>query len=168
MTLTSFIQNNRLMQADAIVLRKKLLGMVDHYAIYLGFRGNRPVFVANYRDGIKEVSSNEMKSILETLEPISIERFPGNEVERLYAVKRASSRIGENAYNYISNNCEHFKNWVHYGENYSDQVNTAGNISLGFAAGTGIAALASKNGKIAGIALGLLLLGLILKISANE
>ena len=168
MTLTKFVQINGLKPADAIILKKKILGMVDHYAIFLGFRNNIPVFVANYREGVKEVATSEMSSLLKTFEPNSIIPFPGKENERPFAVRRALSRIGEKAYNYISNNCEHFKNWVHYGENYSEQVDTAGNASLGIAAGLGIAAIATKNSKVAGIAAGLLLLGIILKVAADD
>ncbi|CAG0988962.1 HRAS-like suppressor 3 [Flavobacteriales bacterium] len=168
MTLTQFIQVNNLQQADAIVLRKKLLGMVDHFAIFLGYRGNHPVFVANYRDGVKEVSVSEMRQLLQTLEPTQIDRFPGPEHQRKSAVRRAISRIGERAYSYIFNNCEHFKTWVHYGENRSKQVDTAGNVALGIGAGTAIAAIATKNPKVGAVALGLLLLGAILKDAADE
>lgn len=167
MTLIQFIQVNNLQQADAIVLRKKLLGMVDHFAIFLGYRGNQPVFVANYRDGVKEVSLGEMMQLLKTLEPTTIDRFPGPEHERKSAVRRAISRIGEKAYSYFANNCEHFKNWVHYGENRSQQVNATGNIALGFGAGMAIAAIAGKNTKVGAIAVGLLLLGAILKDVAD-
>lgn len=168
MTLTQFVQQNGIKQADAIILRKKILGMVDHFAIFLGYRNNIPVFVANYREGVKEVSNSEMSELLKSYQPTKTDRFPGPESQRPIAVKRAMSRIGEKAYNYISNNCEHFKNWVHYGDNYSEQVNSVGNASLGLAAGVGIAAIVTTNPKVAGIAAGLLLLGLILKAAADD
>lgn len=167
MTLTQFIQLNKLQQADAIVLRKKLLGMVDHYAIFLGYRGSQPIFVANYRDGVKEVSLNEMKQLLQTLEPTKIDRFPGLESQRKFAVDRAISRIGERAYNYITNNCEHFKNWVHFGENKSKQVDQVGNISIELGVSTAVAAIATKNPKVGFAAVGLLWLGTILKEAAE-
>ncbi|MDD2200068.1 MAG: lecithin retinol acyltransferase family protein [Bacteroidales bacterium] len=168
MTLTQFVQQNGIRQADAIILRKKILGMVDHYAIFLGYRNNIPVFVANYREGVKEVSISEMSEILHTYQPVKIDSFPGPENQRPIAVKRAMSRLGEKAYNYIANNCEHFKNWVHYGDNYSSQVNKAGNVSLGLGVGVGIAAIATKNPKVAGVAAGLLLLGAIFKAAADD
>ncbi|MFN8208954.1 MAG: lecithin retinol acyltransferase family protein [Bacteroidales bacterium] len=167
MTLAKFIQVNKLQQADAIVLRKKLLGMVDHYAIYLGYRGSQPIFVANYRDGVKVVSLNEMRQLLLTLKPTEIDRFPGPESQRKFAVNRAISRIGEQAYNYLTNNCEHFKNWVHFGENRSKQVDQVGNISMGLGVGIAVAAIASRNPKVGLVAVGLLLLGVILKDAAE-
>lgn len=44
-------------------------------------------------------------------------RFAGAE-----AVRRAYSRLGEDRYRLISNNCEHFCMWCLYGESRSDQV----------------------------------------------
>jgi hypothetical protein len=168
MTLNSLITTNDLKQADAIVLNKKLLGMVDHYAIFLGYRNNSPVFVANYKNGVKEVSITDMREVLQTLQPTAIDRFNGTEFERKQAVSRALSRIGERAYNYFSNNCEHFKNWVHSGKNRSEQVRKAGNTALVASAGTAIYAIANKSPKAGFFALGLLLAGVFLKDVAEE
>ena len=52
----SLIQQNNLRPADALVLRKKFLGMVDHFAIFLGYDNyNEPYIVDNYKDGIQRV-----------------------------------------------------------------------------------------------------------------
>lgn len=162
-TLNDFIRINNIQQVDAIVLRKKFLGMVDHYAIFLGYRSDKPVFVANYRDGVREVSDNELNNILEIMNPKEIEHFQGNEIERAFALKRAMSRIGERAYSYIANNCEHFKNWVHNGEHRSEQVKGAGNLALIAGGGTALYAIATKNPKAGLLAFGLLLFGALLK-----
>lgn len=168
MTVNSLITANSLNQADAIILNKKILGMVDHYAIFLGYRNNNPVFVANYKDGVKEVSINDMKEILQTLQPTAIDRFQGTEIQRKQAVNRALSRVGERAYNYFSNNCEHFKNWVHSGEHRSEQVKKAGDTALVASAGTAIYAIANKSPKAGLLALGLLLAGVFLKDVAED
>lgn len=164
MSLHQFISVNNLQPADAIILRKKFLGMVDHFAIYLG--GTQ--FVANYRDGVKVIPYNEMVMFLQKLEPTQIDKFLGNEWDRANAIQRATSRVGERAYNYVANNCEHFKNWVHYGENFSSQVDNAGNTSLGIGIGLVGLAYATRNEKVAAGAVGLLLLGMILKSRAGE
>ncbi len=39
-------------------------------------------------------------------------------------VERAFSKLGENSYNIIWNNCEHFVNWCFNGIKYSEQVNS--------------------------------------------
>jgi hypothetical protein len=44
-------------------------------------------------------------------------RFAGRE-----AVRRAYSRLGEDCYRLISNNCEHFCMWCLYGESRSEQI----------------------------------------------
>lgn len=168
MTIQQFVIANDLKQADAIILKKKILGMVDHYALFLGYRNNTPVFVANYRDGVKEVSTKELASILQTYQPEQIDRFPGSESERPLAVNRALSRIGERAYNYIANNCEHFKNWVHHGENRSEQVKAAGNVSIGLAAAAGVVAIGSKNQKFTIAALALLMIGLLFREASKD
>jgi len=161
----SLIQQNNLKQADAIVLRKKFLGMVDHFAIFLGYDNNKyPYFVANYKGGVQRVSEKELDSFMRKLEPIRIERFNGTEVERKNAVERAISRIGERAYDYFANNCESFKNYVQRGVNYSRQAENfneiAGAVSVGSAV-VGVAALASKSPKVAAWTLGLTALATI-------
>ncbi|HSC83685.1 MAG TPA: lecithin retinol acyltransferase family protein, partial [Pseudomonas sp.] len=62
----------------------------------------------------------------------SIERFAHNKPVWLLQerpayssaeiVARARSRVGENRYKVISNNCEHFCNWCIRGQNYSLQI----------------------------------------------
>ena len=42
--------------------------------------------------------------------------------EREEVIRRALSRVGENQYRLLTNNCEHFCNWCLYGESRSDQV----------------------------------------------
>ena len=168
MNLNDFIKRNNLKQTDAIVLKKRFLGLADHFVLFMGYRGNQPVFVANYKDGVQEVPMYELQKYLKVLKPERIERFPGSEDERKFAFKRAISRIGERAYNYLGNNCGHYKNYVHYGINYSKQVDTAGNVGLTIGAGLGLAGVVSKNPKVALWGTGILLAGLILKELAKE
>lgn len=42
--------------------------------------------------------------------------------EREEVIRRARSRIGENRYRLLSNNCEHFCEWCLRGEHRSEQV----------------------------------------------
>jgi hypothetical protein len=67
------------------------------------------------------------------VEEISIERFAAghdvwvraNPLARYVgpeAVRRARSRLGENRYRLLTNNCEHFCTWCLYGESHSEQV----------------------------------------------
>jgi hypothetical protein len=67
------------------------------------------------------------------IEETTLERFAaGREIRiRMHAmatfmgqdaVRRARSRLGENRYRLLSNNCEHLCAWVLFGENRSSQV----------------------------------------------
>jgi len=166
------IESNNLQPADAIVLKKKFLGMVDHFAIFLGYDGeNLPYFVANYTKGVRRISMTELNEFLIKLEPTRIERFDGDDNIRENAVSRALSRMGENAYNIFSNNCESYKNDVHYGVNYSEQAKNF-NSAVGKVGITsvfvGLAALASKNKKVAVWILGLAALATIAYVVSKD
>lgn len=140
MNIHQFITQNGIQPADAIILRKKFFGMVDHFVIYLGVHQNRHRFVANYTKGVRDISPSELNQFLQFLDPTKIEKCPGDENNRNKAVRRAISRIGEKAYSYVTNNCEHFKNYVHYGEHRSEQVNA---VVTGAAVGIGVGLLAT-------------------------
>lgn len=51
-----------------------------------------------------------------------VRQSPGARFAGVEAVQRAYSRIGEDRYRLISNNCEHFCMWCLYGESRSDQI----------------------------------------------
>ncbi len=142
MTLNQFIRTYNLKPADAIVLQKKFFGMLDHYAIYIGMRNGEPTFVANYTKGVQIITRSEMNEFLKMLIPVKIDRFPGKESDRSKALRRALSQVGKKAYSYLSNNCEHFKNWVHYGTPRSEQVIRFGEgLAVGTAVFVGLALL---------------------------
>ena len=168
MTVDRFIQHYQIQPADAIVMRKKFFGMVDHYVIYVGVHNGKHCFVANYTQGVKEISNQELNSFLQVLQPTKIDRFPGPADHRPYAVAKAISQVGKKAYSYISNNCEHFKNWVHTDDHRSDQVNNAGNIVAGVGVAAAVGGLAKKNTTVAALGLGAIALGLFLKSSATD
>jgi hypothetical protein len=54
--------------------------------------------------------------------PVRVRHHPGARFERDAVVARALSRLGENHYRALSNNCEHLCTWCIYGENRSLQV----------------------------------------------
>ncbi len=127
-TVDQIVNQNNLRPADVVVLRKKFYGMVDHFAIFLGWTAaRRPVFAANYTKGTNYISDAELNTFLQTLEPERIERFVGTDLQRNQAVQRAMSKIGENNYSYFTNNCEHYKNFVQTGTPHSEQATSFGN-----------------------------------------
>jgi hypothetical protein len=134
MTIQQFIIQNNLQQADVIVLKKNFFGMLDHFAVFLGYDylTGVPLFAANYTKGTQFISQQELASFLTQLVPERIERFTGNAVQRQQAVERAISLIGSDNYNYFTNNCEHYKNFVQTGIPHSEQSKTFGNgIAVG-------------------------------------
>ncbi|MBP0636568.1 lecithin retinol acyltransferase family protein [Cupriavidus sp. AcVe19-6a] len=54
--------------------------------------------------------------------PVWVRQSPGARFAGAEAVQRAYSRIGEDRYRLISNNCEHFCTWCLYGESRSEQI----------------------------------------------
>ena len=54
--------------------------------------------------------------------PVWARQSPGARFAGVEAVRRAYSRIGEDRYHLISNNCEHFCTWCLYGESRSEQI----------------------------------------------
>lgn len=164
MSIPNFIKTNGLQPADAIVLQKRFFGMVDHFVIYIGIYNGQYAFVANYLEGVKIIPTNEIQNFLVEMEPTKIEKFPGHEAGRNEALRRAMSQIGQKAYNYIANNCEHFKNFVHYGYKKSTQVQKAGAaIALGGLGLTLIGADRKKDGMaITGVFI--ILIGIIIAL----
>ena len=86
------------------------------------------------------------------VEEVSLARFthghalwvrPGSaRFEHEEVIRRAQSRIGENSYRLLSNNCEHFCEWCLRGEHRSEQVERALVLPRHFARGIGAAAVA--------------------------
>jgi Lecithin retinol acyltransferase len=136
-----FIILNNLQPADAILLNKKFIGMLNHFAVYLGRhpQNNVPIFAANHTNGVQLLYPIDVDSFLEKLEPTKIERFYGSVIERKNAIKRALSRVGDSSYHLIYNNCEHYKNFVQFNQKYSPQVESVGQTLM---VGGGIAAIA--------------------------
>jgi hypothetical protein len=158
-----FVIQNNLQPADAILLKKKFMGMLDHFAVYVGrdMYTNQPLFAANYKEGVTILKEQEVNHFLSTLVPEKIERFQGTPQQRGQAVERAIKMIGKAAYHLILNNCEHYKNFVQFGKKYSAQVDVAGRVTAITGGVAVLAGLASKNPKITGWGLFLLALGAI-------
>lgn len=167
MNVSAFVLNNSLQPADAVMLRKKLFGMVDHYVIYVGEVDGSHKFVANHSEGVSFVSETELHEYSKTLEPIHIERFEGTEEDRRSALKRAFSALGQ-PYRLLSSNCEHFKNWVQEAKWSSPQVKKAARTTELTGAALIVGGLAAKNNKVAAWGLGLLALGLIVDLMGDD
>lgn len=142
MTLNQFVAVNEILPGDAVIAKKKTIGFLDHYIIYLGIQDGEHKFIANYTNGVRILSYKELWEFSADYSPKRIRRFMGNEVQRRAAVARALSLQDQNSYHLILNNCEHYANYVQHGKLYSQQTKVFG---VGMAA-TGLAvATSSKN-----------------------
>lgn len=161
MNIDKFIRTHNIRPADAIVVKKEAIGILDHYVIYLGIDQGRHRFIANYTKGVRFISSRELIGYLRMYIPVKVNRFTGGEVSRRKAVLRALNRLNENSYNLILNNCEHFANWVQKGLPKSDQVEGFGNGLAMVGLSVGAIGLASNDGQVAKVGLITAVLGLI-------
>ena len=84
-------------------------GRVVHYAGFAGSVHRGPVEEV----GLDRFAAGHRLSVRATPHA----RYIGDE-----AVRRARSRLGENHYRLLTNNCEHFCAWVLLGESRSEQV----------------------------------------------
>jgi hypothetical protein len=84
-------------------------GHVVHYA---GFAGSA------HRGPVEEVELTRFAAG----HPLTIRSTPSARYVGDEAVRRARSRLGENRYRLLTNNCEHFCAWCLLGESHSEQV----------------------------------------------
>ncbi|WP_027800951.1 lecithin retinol acyltransferase family protein [Paraburkholderia dilworthii] len=93
----------------------------EHHGIYVG--NGRVVHYAGFagsahRGPIEEIELDRFTAG----HPLSIRATPRARYIGDEAVRRARSRLGENRYRLLTNNCEHFCAWVLLGESRSEQV----------------------------------------------
>jgi hypothetical protein len=92
-----------------------------HHGVYAG--AGKVVHYAGLSRSLRRAPVHEV-----TLEefahgrPVRVRQSPGARFAGVEAVRRAYSRLGEDRYRLISNNCEHFCMWCLYGESRSDQI----------------------------------------------
>lgn len=164
MNIDQFLSLNKVQPADAIVVKKEMFGILDHYVIYLGKDDfGQHKFIANYTKGIQFLPESDLLAFLKLYVPVRINKFVGNEIQRYDAVRRALVRLNERAYNLILNNCEHFASWVQKGLPKSKQVDDFGDALTIAGAGIALAAIASDNEEAAFGGFLATAIGLILK-----
>jgi hypothetical protein len=114
-------------------------GLYSHHGIYVG--KGRVVHYAGKSNGLFDDSCSFVqetalaqfagqRTVYRVSEPDA--KFAADEI-----VRRAKSRLGENRYSVITNNCEHFVSWCIHGEHSSEQVQRAGVVVAAAAASAG-------------------------------
>jgi hypothetical protein len=92
-----------------------------HHGIYVG--GGEVVHYSGYLFGLRRgpVELIALESF-RIGRPLWIKSHPDSRFEGADVVRRAFSRLGENRYRLLTNNCEHFCEWCLCGEQRSYQV----------------------------------------------
>jgi len=92
-----------------------------HHGVYVG-RGtvvHYAAFAKHWRAGpVEETSLTRFADG----HPVWVRPAQPNGLQRAEIVRRARSRLGENRYRFLSNNCEHLSEWCVNGEHRSPQV----------------------------------------------
>lgn len=163
--LDQFVSANNLQPADAIVVKKEPLRLLDHYIIYLGKHYGEHLFIANYTRGTRILTQNELDKFSYEFTPKQIIRFTGNEIQRNSAVQRALSHRDQSSYHLILNNCQHFSTYVQTGKSSSSQTQAFGKslIATGL-----ITAAATKKPVAQGMGLFAAALGIITLLLEEE
>ena len=93
----------------------------QHHGIYVG--DGKVVHYAGLAHGLRRGPVEEISLARFTNgRPVCVRSDAPLEFERREVVRRARSRVGEDRYRLLTNNCEHFCEWCLYGEHRSYQV----------------------------------------------
>lgn len=106
-------------------------GLYSHHGIYLGKNNQGQEEVIHYAGLSGDTSAQGSRIQITPLKnfaqgkTLRVRLHDAAAYQGQSVVERALSRLGENSYNLIFNNCEHFVNWCFEGISFSQQVNTA-------------------------------------------
>ncbi|MGF6769920.1 hypothetical protein P3T18_002399 [Paraburkholderia sp. GAS199] len=93
----------------------------EHHGIYVG--NGRVVHYAGFASSAHRGPVEEVElARFAAGHPLTIRTTPSARYVGDEAVQRARSRLGENRYRLLTNNCEHFCSWCLLGESRSEQV----------------------------------------------
>lgn len=93
-----------------------------HHGIYVG--DDKVIHYAGFADGFNSapVEQLSLDAFHENSGKFSVKRHGNAKFSPDIIVGRAASRLNENNYNLIWNNCEHFVNWCIYDQHQSHQI----------------------------------------------
>lgn len=125
-SVKQYLNHHAIKPGDVVVINRKEIALFNHYAIYIG-QGH---FIANLRPGLQLISETSIWQYLDNYALTRVRRHTGTDSERHVSVQRALElfKSGEQSGNYslVFNNCEHFANYVQYGQRFSLQAQVAG------------------------------------------
>jgi Lecithin retinol acyltransferase/PspA/IM30 family len=119
-------------RGDQIYVMRPLMGLsgvYEHHGIDCG-----DGTVIHYRKTDTATIARTSLDYFAQGNPIFVKRFATAYIPDV-VVQRAESRLGEQQYNLISNNCEHFATWCKTGRNVSEQLEAFG-LGVGSVSGS--------------------------------
>lgn len=111
-------------RGDQIYVMRPLLGLSGVYEHHGIDCGDGTVIHYSKAEPLATVRRSSMAAFTMG-NPVFVKSRPTGYIADV-VVQRAESRLGEQAYNLISNNCEHFATWCKTGVTRSDQVESYG------------------------------------------
>lgn len=116
---------------DHLIVARPVLGkfgrLYSHHGIYLG--SNQVIHYAGLANGVFTKGSSRVQMLsLEAFtggHKLEIHHYDNRPFHAAEIVVRARARLGENRYNLVFNNCEHFAHHCCIGEHASQQVRKA-------------------------------------------
>jgi hypothetical protein len=134
-----------------------------HHGIYVGKA--RVIHYSGFSDGMNTGPVEETGlEVFSAGKGYYVKKHASRKFSELESVKRAKTRVGENLYSLLSNNCEHFVNWAIDGDHCSGQVDKGtvagsgmgsaivGGVGRGVIASAGTVAGLSGSGVMSGLA----------------
>ncbi|MCT8978813.1 lecithin retinol acyltransferase family protein [Clostridium sp. CX1] len=117
--------NKKVEYSDIIGVTDEFMGYkYNHYGIYLG--NNKVIHYISTTGKVEDskIQETDMDTYFKSgkyfvLDLNNSSKFTAEEV-----IKRAKSRLGENSYDLLQNNCEHFVFWSKTGDSKSYQIDT--------------------------------------------
>jgi hypothetical protein len=119
-------ENLNMQPGDHLFIRRGILGrsgQYTHHGVYVG--AGQVIHYAGFANGFSLASRPIELACLETFadgEQVQIKPYAIRPFNHTETVIRAKSRLGENNYNLLFNNCEHFASWCCIGEKHSAQL----------------------------------------------
>lgn len=149
MDLKETAREQALLPGDVVVVRRKGFNLFDHYFVYLGQdQRGEPIYAANLSDAgqwPRRFSPADLAR-QERLNRLSrVRRLVGGPEARKAAAARAVGAMARpRNYRLLRNNCEHYANFVQYGEPFSRQSQNF-YASLAASGALALGALAVRN-----------------------
>lgn len=119
-----------LQNADCVETESRRIQLIRHYGAYFMIN-NEEFLIENVADvGVVKTSIADFEKKYPKI--VKVRKFTGDEKARDEAYKRALNEIGKK-FNWVTNNCEQFANYVQKGVHYSKQefIIAGGVLSVG-------------------------------------